>query len=341
MSDTKVSESNVSEKSVIETFEELAGRLSLTEIVRLQDTLSRALVHRFEKKVALAFSDVVGSTPYFARFGDEAGRKLQQRHVDLVQSAVSKYGGRIVDTAGDGAFLCFPVLDQAVRALMSMQETIAIDNDSRAVEHRLRVRCGVHFGPALTDGSLVSGDSVNFCSRVATSCDAGELRLSSAAFAELTEIGLRFRCLWLEPNELKSVQLPVELFALDWRDPQRFPSTLRFDDGEVVPIPRLDVVRFGRLRDQDGQIANEIILTPPEEEDRHRISRWHFELHLRSTGYVLRSVSSAPTELDGVPLAKGEERPVRPGNRIRVGDVMTIELGHTMAGGDETYLPGH
>lgn len=323
-----------------ETFEELAERLSLTEIVRLQDTLSRALVHRFEKKLALAFSDVVGSTPYFARFGDEAGRKLQQRHVDLVQAAVTKRGGRIVDTAGDGAFLCFPLLDQAVRALVELQEAIAVDNDSRAPEHRLRVRCGVHFGPALTDGALVSGDSVNFCSRVATSCDAGELRLSAAAFAELTEIGLRLRCRWLGPIELKGVDRPVELLTLDWRDPQRFPSTLRFEDGEAVPIPRLDVVRFGRLRDQDGQIANEIILNPADEEDRHRISRWHFELHLRPTGYVLRSVSSAPTELDGVPLAKGEERPVRPGSRIRVGDVMTIELGHTMAAGDETFLPG-
>ena len=43
---------------------------------------------RFERRRALVFSDVVGSTPYFARFGDEAGRQLQQRHVDLLNAAI-------------------------------------------------------------------------------------------------------------------------------------------------------------------------------------------------------------------------------------------------------------
>jgi class 3 adenylate cyclase len=325
---------------VAENFDELAERLTFTEIVRLQDTLSRALVRRFEKRMAFAFSDVVGSTPYFARFGDEAGRKLQQRHVDFCNAAIALYRGRIVDTAGDGAFLCFPTADEALKAMCQLQEAIAHDNDNRGAEHRLRVRVGVHFGPALTDGVQVSGDSVNFCSRVATSAQAGELRLSAGAFAELTEIGLRLRCKRLGPTELKGIDRPVELLALDWRDTQSFPSVVRFEDGTTVPLPRLDVVRFGRLRDQDGVVANDVVLTTLDPNKLHHISRWHFELHLRSSGYVLRSVSSATTSIDGQTLAKGEERPVKPGSKITVGGVLTLELGHAMASGDETYLPG-
>lgn len=323
-----------------ETFDELADRLSFTEIVRLQDTLSRALVRRFEKKLAFAFSDVVGSTPYFARFGDEAGRKLQQRHVDLCQAAVQRHGGRIVDTAGDGAFMCFPTADQAANAMTALHETIAADNDARGAEHRLRVRIGVHFGPALTDGVQVSGDSVNFCSRVAGSAGAGELRLSAGAYGALSEIGLRLRCKRLGAVELKGLDRPVELIALDWRDSQKFPSVVRFEDGSTVPLPRLDVVRFGRLRDQDGAVANEIVLTTADSNKQHHISRWHFELHLRSSGYVLKAVSSAPTALDGTAVQKGEEHPVRPGSKVTVGGVLTLELGHPMASGDETFLPG-
>lgn len=323
-----------------ETFDELAERLSFTEIVRLQDTLSRALVRRFEKKLAFAFSDVVGSTPYFGRFGDEAGRKLQQRHVDLCQAGAQEHGGRIVDTAGDGAFLCFPTAEQAAEAMIGLQEAIAADNDARGVEHRLRVRIGVHFGPALTDGVQVSGDSVNFCSRVASSAETGELRLSAAAYGALTGIGLRLRCKRLGAVELKGVERPVELVALDWRDSQKFPSVVRFEDGSTVPLPRLDVVRFGRLRDQDGAVANEIVLTTPDANKQHHISRWHFELHLRSAGYVLRAVSNAPTALDGAAVQKGEERPVKPGSKVTVGGVLTLELGHPMASGDETFLPG-
>src|SRR4051812_12069790 len=107
----------------------LPEKLSMTEIIRLQDALSKALVRRFEKKLALVFSDMVGSTPYFAKFGNEAGRKLQQRHLDLCQPAAARGGGRVVDTAGDGAFLCFPAIDGALAAMVDLQQQIALDND--------------------------------------------------------------------------------------------------------------------------------------------------------------------------------------------------------------------
>lgn len=69
--------------------DDLPDRLTMTEILRLQDALSKALVRRFEKRLALVFSDIVGSTPYFARFGDAEGQKLQQRHADFVHAAAS------------------------------------------------------------------------------------------------------------------------------------------------------------------------------------------------------------------------------------------------------------
>ena len=98
--------------------------MTMTEIIRLQDLLSQELTRRFEKHLALSFSDIVGSTPYFARFGDEAGRKLQQRHFDFLQQAIPPAGGRVVDTAGDGAFLVFPTVEAAlaVASLASQEE---------------------------------------------------------------------------------------------------------------------------------------------------------------------------------------------------------------------------
>ena len=62
--------------------------LTLTEIIRLQNQLSQVLSRRFEKQLAVAFSDIVGSTSYFARWGDESGRKLQQMHTDLLQQQI-------------------------------------------------------------------------------------------------------------------------------------------------------------------------------------------------------------------------------------------------------------
>ena len=78
----------------MKNIEALAEALSMTELVRLQDLLSKAIVRRFEKRLALVFSDVVGSTPYFARFGDQEGRKLQQRHYDFMATAIASERGR-------------------------------------------------------------------------------------------------------------------------------------------------------------------------------------------------------------------------------------------------------
>jgi class 3 adenylate cyclase len=320
--------------------DDLAEKLSMTEIIRLQDTLSKALVRRFEKRVALAFSDVAGSTVYFSKYGDEAGRKLQQRHLDLVSRALKASGGRVVDTAGDGAFLCFPALNAAVKAMVELQRQISIDNDSRPAEHRLQVRVGAHFGPVLTDDTLVSGDAVNFCSRVAGSAGLSEIRLSVAAYQELSDVALRLRCRKLKGVTLKGVAEPVELVLLDWLDPAIFPASVRIDSATVLKLPARDLIRFGRLREQDGEAANDIVLEAPDPGSSNRISRWHFELHRRSTGFTLRNVSSSLTDVNGVAVQKGGEAEIRPGTKVRVGGVLTLEfLGDKSAPHDATYVP--
>src|SRR4051812_10312414 len=91
--------------------------LSLAEIIRLKDELSQTLKRRFERNLCLGFTDIVGSTAYFSRFGDEAGRGLQQRHFDALNHVLEKGGGRIVDTAGDGAFTCWQSVEGAVQSL--------------------------------------------------------------------------------------------------------------------------------------------------------------------------------------------------------------------------------
>src|SRR4051812_21578573 len=150
--------------------------LTLTEIIQLQTQLSQTLQRRFEKQLALCFTDVAGSTQYFARYGDEAGRRLTQRHIDLLSAALRSASGRIVDTAGDGAFTCFPTAELARQAMVELQQAIMRDNFSFGRDQQLSVRCGLHCGNVLTDGVVVTGDAVNLCARVAAAANGGEIR---------------------------------------------------------------------------------------------------------------------------------------------------------------------
>lgn len=300
------------------------GQLSMTEIIRLQNLLQQELTRRFERHMVLVFSDIVGSTPYFARFGDAAGRQLQQLHVDLLQQAIAPYGGRIVDTAGDGAFLVFHDAASAVQGVVAVQRSVSHENLSRARAHQLQLRIGLHWGPVLTDGAAVSGDSVNLCARVASSAEVGEVRLTRELFQELGS-AIRVQCRPVNAVALKGVSRAVEVFTLEWRDRSQLPTQLRIEQtGELIDLPPLDIISFGRLREHEGMPANDVVLTHPDPLLARHISRWHFELRRGLDGYRLRSLSDTLTEVNDQPAPKGEDVPFKPGARIRVAGGLTL-----------------
>ncbi|MEO8179342.1 MAG: adenylate/guanylate cyclase domain-containing protein [Deltaproteobacteria bacterium] len=306
---------------------ETLATLSMSEIVRLQELLSRELRRRFEKELALGFSDVVGSTDYFERFGDEAGQRLQQRHFDLLGQAVLPAAGRVVDTAGDGAFVVFPSVDLAARAFIALEQAITQENLARSPEQRLSVRIGIHWGRVLTDEQQVTGEAVNLAARVKNGAAPGEIRITKEAFQELSNTLYRLSTRPLGTIELKGITRLVTVFALDWRERDAFPDAVRIlETGEEIQLPNQDTIRFGRLKESEGLPANDIVLSLPDETAARKISRWHFELRRHPQSFMLRPVSEQLTEIDGQAIARGAEVPVKPGSIVRVGRVVTLEF---------------
>jgi class 3 adenylate cyclase len=309
--------------------------LGLTEIIRLQNRLSEIVRRKFTKTLALCFTDIAGSTAYFARFGDEAGRRIQQRHFDLLERAIAPRGGRVVDTAGDGAFSVFPAIDAAAVALTGFYRLLADDNAARGRDEALVVRAGLHWGEVLTDGEHFSGEAVNLCSRVASSGSEGEIRITIDAFRELPK-DQKQRCLPLPPVSLKGIPGVVELAVLPWQDRTLFPVSVRVvETGKVIPLPHADVITFGRVRD-DGGVQGDVALEAPDPAATHTISRFHFELRRRGDGFVLRTTTDRLTEVDGAPVPKGGEAKIRPGSTVRVSRALTLAF----VGAPEADAPG-
>jgi class 3 adenylate cyclase len=293
--------------------------LGLGELLQLRERLSDVLVRRFERSLAIAFSDVVGSTEYFAHFGDEAGRGLQQRHIDLLNDVLRRHEGRIVDTAGDGVFCCFPSADQAAAGLIQLEHKIADQNLTRTPEHHLNVRCGLHFAPVLTDGMVVTGDAVNLCARVTGLAAPREIRLTATAALALSP-PYQARCRALPAAHVKGITRPVEMMLLEWRDQALPTAVLVAESGERIPIPDKPTVTFGRLREHEGVAANDIVLWVPDRAQLMRISRWHFELRRQGDVLYLHPVSDQTTEVDGRIVGKGENVRIGPGTVVRLAD---------------------
>lgn len=113
-----------------------------------------------------------------------------------------------------------------------------------------------------------------------------------------------------------------------------FPG-LRVDrkQGEQLPLPLLDTIRFGRVSELDGVKANDVVLKLPDERLSNLISRWHFELRRRPSGFVLCPVSSQVTEVDGRVLARGEEVEIRAGTIVRLAKTIVLKFGSTYKAG--------
>jgi class 3 adenylate cyclase len=310
--------------------------LSMTEIVRLQSQLQQELRRRFERSLLMAFSDIVGSTPYFARFGDAVGRQLHQLHYDLLAQVAGEAQGRIVDAVGDGVFCVFPGAEAGVRGIVAFQQAMARENAARARDHQLAVRIGLHWGSVLTDGAMVTGDSVHVAARVARAAEPGGVYLTRQVFHELGP-SLRLHCQPIGRRELKGVTQPADLLELDWRDPAAFPRRVLIEEtGQHIALPQQDIVSFGRLNEHAGARANDIVLVHPDSERTRKISRWHFELRRVPDGLRLRTLSEGLTTVDGRPVDKGADVAVRSGTRIGVAETLTLRLaGAAQAAGDE------
>ena len=336
----------MTEDELYQAFEEMP----LLEIIRTQDWLSGLVRRRFGRDLALIFTDIAGSTKYFSQFGDEAGRRLQQRHIDTMNEMLTKYDGRIVDTAGDGAFAVAPTAEAAASVLIDVLNAVDLQNAKLDAAHRMHLRCGFHWGNVLTDGNVVTGDAVNFAARVSASAKLDQIRLTRATFngtrftgtmrtaAILNELphNHRLRCRRLGEVSLKDVAAPVDMLSLNWLDRQLFPGHVKVQEtGEKIDLPNKPTISFGRLKQHEGMRANDVILSSGNPELDVQISRWHFELRRSPEGFVLRPVSRGYTEVDGEVVQRGSDVLIKAGTEVRIAKVLTLAFEAGTAMGSE------
>src|SRR5215475_10367814 len=118
---------------------------SIDQLLQARSEIDKEL-RRHKTRITVFFTDVVGSTTYFDRFGDTAGLLLLHRHDNLVTSAVQEFHGTVVKTIGDSVMAEFhePVL--AVRAAIAIQQRLLEQNQCVVESARLQIRTGINCG---------------------------------------------------------------------------------------------------------------------------------------------------------------------------------------------------
>lgn len=131
------------------------------------------------------FSDMVSSTEAALRAGDAAWRQTLDQHDGLLSAEVSRFGGELVKTTGDGILATFEGPSSAVRCGIELH---------RVVEPLgIRLRVGMHAGEIETRGSDVAGVGVAIAARVASIAGAGETLVSSTVKDLVIGAGFHFQ----------------------------------------------------------------------------------------------------------------------------------------------------
>ena len=130
------------------------------------------------------FTDIVGSTERAAELGDRDWHGLLDRHHAHVRREIRRYGGREVNTAGDGFLAAFERPARAIRCAWAIREAVR--------ELGLEVRSGLHAGEVEGQARDLSGIVVHTGARVAAQANPGEILVSGTVRDLVAGSGFRF-----------------------------------------------------------------------------------------------------------------------------------------------------
>ncbi len=136
-----------------------------------------------EGLVTVMFTDIEDSTGWTLRLGDNSRAALVSWHDRMVRSIVESHSGTVVKTLGDGAMAAFDSTLAAARAAKEIQRALTAATDKPDI----RVRIGLHVGEVLRAGEDYLGRAVNKAARIASAAAGGEIMVSSAVAALLSD----------------------------------------------------------------------------------------------------------------------------------------------------------
>jgi class 3 adenylate cyclase len=120
--------------------------------------------------VTLLFTDLVDSTATAKQLGDKAWRDLLTAHFEAIREELDRFGGREVDTTGDGMFATFEAPAPALHCAQAIRRS--------AARQGLRIRAGVHVGEVELVAGGVRGVAVHEAARIMGEAGADEILVS-------------------------------------------------------------------------------------------------------------------------------------------------------------------
>jgi predicted ATPase/class 3 adenylate cyclase len=207
-------------------------------------------------------TDIAGSTRLWEEHADAMGTALAI-HDDLLRTAITRNGGAVVKTTGDGMLAVFDRASDAAAAALEAQR--ALRDVAWDATGPLRVRMAIHSGTAESREGDFFGQALNRDARILAIGHGSQVLLSAVAAALTREqLPPEVELVDLGSHRLRDLDRPEQVFQLAVPDlPREFPplrslSTRRSN----LPVPLTSVVgRQRELTDVDRLLERNRLVT--------------------------------------------------------------------------------
>lgn len=131
----------------------------------------------------LLFTDVVGSTAFYASRGDPAAFVEIKRHFDEVFAIVANHRGAVVKTIGDAVMATFVDPVEALRASRQIHETFHPARTDTPIRLRISLNTGPCIAVRLNANADFFGGTVNVAAKLQAMAESYQIAMSDATYS--------------------------------------------------------------------------------------------------------------------------------------------------------------
>jgi adenylate cyclase len=164
------------------------------------------------KIAAIVAADIAGYSKLVAEDEEETLRRLAS-YRSVFEDFISRFSGRIFNTAGDAVLAEFPSAVEAVRCAIDVQESLRTRNLAYPASRQMSFRIGITVGDVVErDGDLL-GDGVNIAARLEGLAQPGGLCVSRTVYEQVSS-KLSVEFVDIGEQEVKNIPAPIHAYTL-------------------------------------------------------------------------------------------------------------------------------
>jgi adenylate cyclase len=266
--------------------------------------------HQSRRLAAILAADIAG---YSSLMGADEARTVSdlKGHQAVILPMIGEFGGRVIDTAGDGILAEFPSVVGAVDCAVAIQRIMTERNIGIEPEWRMQFRVGIDLGDVIYDDNRIFGDGINVAARLEGIAEPGGICVSGKVHEEVRG-KTKFAYDDLGEQQLKNIAQTVRVYSVRLHG-----AAARL----ARPLPNKPSIAVLPFQNMSGDPEQEYFADGMVEDIITGLSRikWLFVI-ARNSGFVYKGksidVKQVGRELGVRYVLEGSVR--RAANRVRI-----------------------